>query len=104
MGLIPGAKVFSIYLTDDGVQNKYREFFLALGPLDEPDTEPDIKIPYELLVQANIDISDDIHNFLVVSSKQSFPLAYRPAGAYIENVFHCRKCKIILFQHDGEKI
>lgn len=51
----------------------------------------------------NIIWDTSIHNFLVVPSKQGFTLAYRPAGAYIENVFHCRKCKIILFQYD-EKI
>lgn len=52
----------------------------------------------------NIIWDTKVHALLVIPSNQGVTLAYRPAGAYIENVFHCRKCKKILFQYEGEEL
>lgn len=41
------------------------------------------------------------HKILAVPSKQGISLVYHPSGcAYLENVYRCKQCNIILYQYD----
>lgn len=54
MGLLPGDHVRIAYLTRDGQQNLFQEFFLSANPLDELAEDNQIKVPTHILEDANI--------------------------------------------------
>ena len=60
MGLLPGDHVRIAYLTRDGQQNLFQEFFLSANPLDELAEDNQIKVPTHILEDANIPADADL--------------------------------------------
>lgn len=63
MGLVAGDHVRAAYLTEDGTQNTFREFFLTAEGIGDHGEEQRVSIPTTLLQQANIPEHSDIQVF-----------------------------------------
>ncbi len=60
MKLAPGNTVRVAYLTQDGYQNTFQEFFLSSDPFDELSDDYQLRIPNHLLEQSNIPADADL--------------------------------------------
>jgi len=61
MGLFSGDHIRVAYLTQDGAVNTFREFLLLPDIIGETETEEDaIRIPAQLMEQANIPLDADL--------------------------------------------
>ena len=60
MGVKPGDTVTVAFLSDDGVNNSYREFLVSSDIQADTDEQQTIKIPIEFLNTANIPPNEDI--------------------------------------------
>ena len=60
MGVKPGDNVTVAFLSDDGVNNSYREFLISSDIQADNDEQQTIRIPVEFLNTANIQPNEDI--------------------------------------------
>ncbi|NCB27519.1 MAG: hypothetical protein EOM62_19000 [Bacteroidia bacterium] len=60
MGVKPGDNVTVAFLSDDGVNNSYREFLISSHIQSDTDEQQAIRIPIEILNSANIQPNEDI--------------------------------------------
>jgi len=60
MGLSSGRQVHVAYLTQDGQENSFHEFFLSADPIDELSDEQKLYIPHDLLEQSGIPENADL--------------------------------------------
>jgi antitoxin component of MazEF toxin-antitoxin module len=63
MGLGPGSHVRVAYLTPDGQKNVFQEFVLSADPLDSLSEEQPLRVPDQLLEQANLPTDADLQIF-----------------------------------------